>query len=70
MISRLPELPSDTGNINCITKFIEKHGYSDHIAAPNLAEYLHLLAHKLNEVIDILNGKRTKAKTRRISKKR
>lgn len=55
MIARLPELPSDTSNINQITKFIEKHGYSDHIAAPNLAEYLHLLTNKLNEVIDQLN---------------
>jgi hypothetical protein len=56
MIARLPELPTDTGNINQITKFIEKHGYSDHIASPNLAEYLHRLTTKLNEVIDHLNN--------------
>lgn len=60
MISRLPEIPSDTGNINQIIKFIEKHGSSDHIASPNLAEYLHLLTNKLNEVIDQLNKEKPK----------
>lgn len=58
MITRLPELPSDTSNINQIVKFIEKHGSSDHIASPNLAEYLHLLTRKLNEVIDQVNHKK------------
>lgn len=62
MISRLPELPSDTNNINQIVKFIEKHGSSDHIASPNLAEYLHLLTNKLNEVIDQLNQEKSKAR--------
>lgn len=58
MISKLPELLKDTDNINQIIKYIEKHGTSDNLAAPNLAEYLHKLTTKLNEVIERLNQKK------------